>query len=102
MVLVGSTAPVQASTPVPIMATPIARPHMRARVQSPMLTTSETAPMVQKCVRCSTAPNRKVRTNVLSSTVRESAARSISGMCGGRDGFWRLLYLRTRAYAAPW
>jgi hypothetical protein len=40
----------------PIMATPIASAHMRMRDQSPMVTMSATAPMVQKCVRCAMAP----------------------------------------------
>ncbi len=59
--------------PVPIIATPIASAHIRSRLQSPMLTASDTAPIVQKCVRCRIAPNRNVRANVAHSTVRDSA-----------------------------
>ena len=55
-VLAGSIRPAAAMPKKPIMATPIAMPHMRMRVQSPMLTTSLTAPMVQKWVRCAMAP----------------------------------------------
>src|SRR5258708_18230843 len=37
----------------------MASSHMRMRFQSPMLTTSDTAPMVQKCVVLPTARKRK-------------------------------------------
>src|SRR5262245_28427067 len=36
---------------------------MRMRDQSPMLTMSDTAPMVQKCVRCATPPNTSASAN---------------------------------------
>jgi hypothetical protein len=39
-----------------MIATPIASSHMRMRLRSPMLTQSETAPMVQKLVLWPTAP----------------------------------------------
>jgi hypothetical protein len=44
------------------MATPIASSHMRMRLASPMLTQSETAPMVQKSVLLATAPKMNART----------------------------------------
>src|SRR5262245_21493121 len=47
---------------------------MRMRFQSPMLTTSDTAPIVQKWVLLETAPNRKPRANPPHTTVAESAA----------------------------
>src|SRR5690348_14752690 len=51
--------PASCSACVPRIATAIARSHMRMRLQLPMFTTSETAPMVQKLVRLATAPNTK-------------------------------------------
>ena len=47
----------------PRMATAMASTHMRMRVQSPMVTMSDTAPMVQKWVLLPTAPKMKARTN---------------------------------------
>ena len=41
------------------MATAMASSHMRMRPQWPMLTTSDTAPMVQKLVLLATAPKTK-------------------------------------------
>src|SRR5262245_61511589 len=41
---------------------------MRMRDQSPMLTMSATAPMVQKCVRCATPPNTTASANASHST----------------------------------
>src|SRR5258708_19664882 len=52
----------------------MARSHMRMRFQSPMLTTSETAPMVQKCVLLPTAPKMKVRAKAPQTTIVASAA----------------------------
>ena len=52
----------------PIIATPMASSHMRMRVQSPMLTMSATAPMVQKCVRCAIAPKAAASANAAHST----------------------------------
>src|SRR5262245_48708565 len=49
---------------------------MRMRLQSPMLTTSETAPMVQKCVLLETAPKTNARANAPQTTVEASAAGS--------------------------
>src|SRR5882672_2040658 len=58
----------------PAVATAMARSHMRMRFQSPMLTTSETAPMVQKCVLLPTAPKMKVRAKAPQTTAEASAA----------------------------
>src|SRR5260221_3676090 len=52
----------------------MASSHMRMRFQSPMLTTSETAPMVQKCVLLPTAPKMKVRAKAPQTTAEASAA----------------------------
>src|SRR6267378_5716770 len=52
----------------------MARSHMRMRFQSPMLTTSDTAPMVQKWVLLPTAPKRKASANPPHTTVEASAA----------------------------
>src|SRR5687768_1551943 len=45
------------------MATAMASSHMRMRPQLPMLTTSDTAPMVQKLVRLATAPKTRPSAN---------------------------------------
>ncbi len=79
MVLAGSITPAKAITAKPAMATPIASPHWRMRVQSPMFTTSLTAPIVQKWVRWTMAPNRRERKKVAPSTWVPSA--EISGDC---------------------
>src|SRR5438445_12851161 len=47
---------------------------MRMRFQSPMLTTSDTAPMVQKCVLLPTAPKRKASAKAPHTTNEASAA----------------------------
>src|SRR6266446_117431 len=47
---------------------------MRMRFQSPMLTTSDTAPMVQKCVLLPTAPKRKASARAPHTTNEASAA----------------------------
>src|SRR5690349_18455376 len=52
----------------------MASSHMRMRFQSPMLTTSDTAPMVQKCVLLPTAPKRKASANPPHTTAEASAA----------------------------
>ena len=57
MRVAASTQPSATIALKPSIATPIASTHMRMRVQSPMLTMSATAPMVQKCVRWAIAPN---------------------------------------------
>src|SRR5690349_13138166 len=49
---------------------------MRMRFQSPMLTTSDTAPMVQKCVLLETAPKTNARANAPQTTFDASAAGS--------------------------
>src|SRR5580765_2058547 len=72
MLLLASSQPAATIALKPIIATPIAITHMRMRVQSPMVTMSETAPIVQKWVRCAIAPNSIDRPNADQST---SAAR---------------------------
>src|SRR5207249_10473942 len=52
----------------------MASSHMRMRFQSPMLTTSDTAPMVQKCVLLPTAPKRKASAKAPHTTTEASAA----------------------------
>src|SRR5258706_2977325 len=54
-----STTPASCSAPVPRIATAMASSHIRMRPKSPMLTQSDTAPMVQKLVRLPTAPKTK-------------------------------------------
>ncbi len=51
---------------------------MRMRVQSPMLTMSETAPIVQKWVRCAIAPSTTDSPNAAQSTCVASAPMSMS------------------------
>src|SRR5690606_37040840 len=63
-----------------MMATPIALAHIRIRVQSPMLTMSATAPIVQKLVRFMIAPSTSPSAKVAQTTVFCTAAMSISGM----------------------
>src|SRR6267143_3332243 len=69
-----STSPASCRAPAPAVATAMARSHMRMRFQSPMLTTSDTAPMVQKWVLLPTAPKRKASANPPHTTVEASAA----------------------------
>src|SRR5207302_9678290 len=57
-----------------MVATAMASSHMRMRFQSPMLTTSDTAPMVQKCVLLPTAPKRKASAKAPHTTADASAA----------------------------
>ena len=59
---------------MPRIATAIASSHMRMRFQSPMLTMSDTAPMVQKLVLLATAPNTNASANAPHTTMAESAA----------------------------
>ena len=63
-------------------ATPMAIDHIRIRPQSPMLTMSATAPMVQKWVRCATAPNTSASANANQSTcaVRDETSESCMGL----------------------
>src|SRR3981189_3207854 len=76
----------------------MASSHMRMRFQSPMLTTSETAPMVQKCVLLPTAPKMKVRAKAPQTTAEASAAgldsvkRLRFGCPGARGAALFLLY----------
>ena len=57
----------------PIIATPMASTHMRMRVQSPRLTMSATAPMVQKWVRCAMAPKATASAKAAHSTLAVEA-----------------------------
>jgi hypothetical protein len=54
-------SPASCSAWLPMIAMAIAMSHMRMRAQLPMLTTSETAPMVQKLVRFATKPKMNAR-----------------------------------------
>ena len=64
----------------PIMATAMASTHMRMRVQSPRLTMSATAPMVQKWVRCAMAPKATASAKAAHSTVAVRPGKSDSCM----------------------
>ena len=75
MLLPASTQPKPTITLNPSTATAMARTHMRMRVQSPMLTMSDSAPMVQKCVRWVMAPKATARENADQRTVEVSALR---------------------------
>src|SRR5258706_2569909 len=77
MVLERSTSPASCRALAPAVATAMASSHMRMRFQSPMLTTSDTAPMVQKCVLLATAPKRKASAKAPQTTVEASAAGSL-------------------------
>jgi len=66
----------------PIIAVPMASSHMRMRVQSPMLTMSATAPMVQKCVRWAMAPKTAASAKADHSTWATSPGSSASCMQG--------------------
>src|SRR5574343_608289 len=91
--------PLACNAPAPRMATPIASSHMRMRLQSPMLTMSDTAPMVQKWVFWPMAPKAKAtakasqRTGVvailasmvrLESKVSNAVWRGIGNASGGK------------------
>src|SRR5207237_998370 len=52
----------------------MASSHMRMRFQSAMLTTSDTAPMVQKCVLLPTAPKRNASAKAPHTTTEARAA----------------------------
>ena len=51
------------------MATAMASSHIRMRLQWPMLTTSDSAPMVQKLVLLATAPKMKASAKPLQTTI---------------------------------
>ena len=57
------TMPAASIAATPVIAIAIANSHARMRPLSPMLTQSDTAPMVQKCVLFPTAPKTKARRN---------------------------------------
>ena len=61
-----------------MMATPIAASHIRIRVQSPMFTMSETAPIVQKLLRLIATPTTKAMPKVAQVTRCCSEATSAS------------------------
>ena len=63
-----STCPASASTVVPAMATATASIQLRMRVHEPMLTMSDSAPIVQKLMRAAVAPNTKARAKPPSTT----------------------------------
>src|SRR5262245_55483129 len=67
--------PAAESAAAPSSATAMASSHMRMRARLPMLTQSDTAPMVQKCVRLPTAPKTKASANA-------PAVTSGSRLCG--------------------
>src|SRR3990170_2252388 len=73
MDLATSMAPDSCRTAVPRMATAIASSHIRILFQSPMLTTSDTAPMVQKLVLLATAPKTNASTNAPHTTIEAIA-----------------------------
>ena len=60
--------PARCSALAPSIATAMASSHMRMRPQSPMLTQSDTAPMVQKLVLLATAPKMKASTKAPATT----------------------------------
>src|SRR5258706_6686046 len=74
IVLERSTRPASCRALAPAVATAMASSHMRMRFQSPMLTTSDTASMVKKCVLLPTAPKMKVRAKAPQTTIEASAA----------------------------
>src|SRR6185295_17462965 len=69
-----STSPARCSALAPRMATPMASSHMRMRLRLPMLTQSDTAPMVQKLVLCPTAPNTNASRKAPRATLGAMAA----------------------------
>src|SRR5436190_22536302 len=79
----------------------MASSHMRMRFQSPMLTTSDTAPMVQKCVLLPTAPKRKASAKAPHTTAEASVAGldavTVSKGYGGRRCY--LLFVARRCFA---
>src|SRR6185437_16782730 len=77
MVFEMSIMPVVCMIAVPAIATAIASTHSRMRPQSPMLTISETASIVQKLTRCATAPNTKASANARPVTIAGRWAGSI-------------------------
>src|SRR5580700_2313388 len=57
----------------------MANSHMRMRVHTPMLTTSDTAPIAQKPERFAAAPNTKARANAAHVTLVDSANSMMPG-----------------------
>ena len=74
--------PVAARAAKPRVATAAASAHWRRRVKSPMATASLTAPMVQKPVRCTSAPNSADSTKAAHSTCWFSVDSSAGVMRG--------------------
>src|SRR5882672_3745996 len=74
MVFERSTSPESCRALAPAVAIAMASSHMRMRFQSPMLTPSDTAPMVQKCVLLPTAPKTKASANAPHTTVEARVA----------------------------
>src|ERR1700684_587437 len=78
-------------------ATAMANSHMRMRVQTPMLTTSDTAPIVQKPERFAAAPKTKASANAANATLADSANSIMPGKrrkAAGEPKGWGL-YSRT-------
>jgi hypothetical protein len=65
---------------------PMASSHIRMRLQSPMLTMSDTAPMVQKWVFWPMAPKTKATAKASQRTVLDATAVSMSGAVNGGVG----------------
>src|SRR3954471_15164590 len=85
MDLARSMTPATCSAAEPSTATAMASSHMRMRLKSPMLTQSETAPMVQKSVLFATAPKMNARTKAPPVTIGASccgATSPIEAPCG--------------------
>src|SRR5712691_1978996 len=91
MVLDRSTSPASCRALAPAVATAMASSHMRMRFQSPMLTTSDTAPMVQKCVLLPTAPKTKASANAPHTTAEASMAGVVCNYLFPREALLRLL-----------
>src|SRR5262245_33311248 len=74
--------PPSSSAFAPMIATAIESNHMRMRFQSPMLTTSDTAPIVQKSVLLPTKPNTNASANAPHATIGARLAGLTSFMPG--------------------
>src|SRR5713101_2605034 len=94
IVLERSTSPASCRALAPAVATAIASSHMRMRFQSPMLTTSDTAPMVQKCVLLPTAPKTKASAKAPHTTIEASAAGLVEVTRGGPVSVWNAQFFR--------
>src|SRR5712691_7551532 len=94
MVLERSTSPESCRALAPAVATAMASSHMRMRFQSPMLTTSETAPMVQNCVLLPTAPKTKASAKAPHTTMEASAAGSVEVTLGCSVSVWNAQVFR--------